>query len=157
MSDSYQQVNLLTPLQTSIRFIPMVIAGLFTNVMGGWMMNWLPGQPLMLGGIVGNLVRKFFSYASFRVLLSSLEVAPMIFALIDIHASYWIMSFWVMIFICEAEDLNYLQQFVLRRVYLIAGADIVYPVGTLQISAAFDEDSQSLAGGIFNVATRVSR
>jgi hypothetical protein len=39
----------------------------------------------------------------------------------------------------------------------IAGADIVYPVGSLLISSAFDEDSQSLAGGIFNVATRVRR
>lgn len=45
------------------------------------------------------------------------------------------MSFWVMI--------------------LIAGADVVYPVGTLQISSVFDEDSQSLAGGIFHVATRL--
>jgi hypothetical protein len=56
ISDSYQQVKLLTPLQTSIRFIPMVTAGFFTNLMGGWMMNWFPGQPLMLGGLVGNLV-----------------------------------------------------------------------------------------------------
>ena len=64
-SGSYQEVNLLTPLQTSIRFIPMVIAGLFTNLMGGWMMNWFPGQPLMLGGLVGNLVRKFCSFHAF--------------------------------------------------------------------------------------------
>ena len=29
----------------------------------------------------------------------SLEIAPIIFALIKTHASYWVMSFWVMILI----------------------------------------------------------
>ncbi|KAF9462499.1 major facilitator superfamily-domain-containing protein [Collybia nuda] len=113
----YQQVLLLGPLATSIRFIPMVISGICTNVIGGWLMNRVPGQPLMVSGLIGNVV------------------APIIFALIDIHVSYWVMSFWVMI--------------------LVVGADVVYPVGTLQISSAFDEKSQSLAGGIFNVATRL--
>lgn len=37
------------------------------------------------------------------------------------------------------------------------GADVIYPVGNLHIASTFDEDSQSLAGGVFNVATRVSR
>ena len=36
------------------------------------------------------------------------------------------------------------------------GADVVYLVGILHISASFDEDSQLLVGGVFNVATRVS-
>jgi hypothetical protein len=36
------------------------------------------------------------------------------------------------------------------------GADFVYPVGNLHIASTFDQDSQSLAGGVFNVATRVS-
>lgn len=35
------------------------------------------------------------------------------------------------------------------------GADIVYPVGSLYVSSTFDEDSQSVAGGLFNVAGRV--
>lgn len=35
----------------------MVISGIFTNVIGGWLMNRVPGQPLMLVGLIGNLVR----------------------------------------------------------------------------------------------------
>ncbi|KAJ6615199.1 major facilitator superfamily domain-containing protein [Mycena sp. CBHHK59/15] len=91
----YQQVSGLSPLQTSIRFLPSIISGICTN--------W--------------------------------RAAALIFALIDIHASYWKMSFWVMA--------------------LLAGADLIYPVGTLQVASAFDDDSQSLAGGIFTVATRL--
>jgi hypothetical protein len=67
------------------------------------------------------------------------------------------MSFWVMILICELHHLDHIQRHALIVTCVIAGADIVYPVGTLQISSAFDEDSQSLAGGMFNVATRVGQ
>lgn len=38
---------------------------------------------------------------------------------------------------------------------LTAGADVAYPIGTLHLSLSFEEHSQSLAGGIFNVATRL--
>ncbi|KAJ7590083.1 major facilitator superfamily domain-containing protein [Mycena floridula] len=113
----YQQVKLLRPLSTSVRFIPMVIAGLGANLVGGWMMNRVPGQALMFFGLMGNVA------------------APLIFAVMDIQHSYWTTAFWSMI--------------------LVVGADIIYPVGTLQISSAFDEDSQSLAGSVFNVASRL--
>ncbi|KAI9069385.1 MFS general substrate transporter [Trametes sanguinea] len=61
-------------------------------------------------------------------------VAPLILALIDEHASYWRMAFWF----CTA-----------------ALTDIAYTVGNLHISLTFDPSSQGLAGGIFNVATRL--
>ena len=38
---------------------------------------------------------------------------------------------------------------------LIVGVDVVYPVGNLHIASTFSKDSQSLAGGVFNVATRI--
>ncbi|KAL7277638.1 hypothetical protein ACG7TL_008565 [Trametes sanguinea] len=60
--------------------------------------------------------------------------APLILALIDERASYWRMAFWF----CTA-----------------ALTDIAYTVGNLQISLTFDPSSQGLAGGIFNVATRL--
>ena len=37
----------------------------------------------------------------------------------------------------------------------ISWTDVAYTVGNLQISISFDSDSQGLAGGIFNVATRL--
>ena len=39
----------------------------------------------------------------------------------------------------------------------LVGADSIYPLGSMQVCAAFDNDSQALAGSVFNVALRVSR
>ncbi|KAJ6552790.1 major facilitator superfamily-domain-containing protein [Mycena capillaripes] len=113
----YQQVMILSPLHTSIRFLPTIICAIGTNLAGGWLMNRVPGLPLILAAVTANVL------------------AALLFALIDTHASYWLMSFWVM--------------------SLSAGADMIYPIGTLQVSSAFEDDSQSLAGGIFTVATRL--
>jgi len=113
----YQQVEVLSPLETSVRFLPTIICAVGTNLAGGWLMNRVHGLPLILAAVTAN------------------AVAALLFALLDVHASYWKMSFWVMA--------------------LVAGADMVYPVGTLQVSSAFDNDSQSLSGGIFTVATRL--
>ncbi|GBE87203.1 MFS general substrate transporter [Sparassis crispa] len=61
--------------------------------------------------------------------------APLVFALQDMHAGYWASGFLVMVF--------------------VSWTDVAYTVGNLQISIAFGADSQGLAGGIFNVATRL--
>ncbi|KAJ7757476.1 MFS general substrate transporter [Mycena metata] len=91
----YQQVLLLDPLKTAVRFLPMTIAGVLVNIVTGYVMNRVPGQPLILLGIVGSII------------------APLIFALMDVHASYWTTAFLVMIF--------------------IVGADVVYPAGNLHL------------------------
>lgn len=113
----YQQVIGFGPLETSIHVLPMIVAGLCANLISSWLVNRVPGQPLMLLGFLGNVG------------------APILFALINIHGSYWTTAFWVMI--------------------LIVGADIAYPVGALHISSSFDQGSQSLASALFNVATRL--
>lgn len=56
---------------------------------------------------------------------------------------------------CRYVDLEFIKINVISHGSAV-GADVVYPVGNLQIASNFDQDSQSLAGGIFNVATRVS-
>jgi hypothetical protein len=53
---SYQQVLLLDPLQTAVRFIPMAIAGVGANVLGGWLMSRVPSQILVVGGLMGDVV-----------------------------------------------------------------------------------------------------
>ncbi|KAJ7359135.1 major facilitator superfamily domain-containing protein [Mycena albidolilacea] len=113
----YQQVNQLNPLQTAVRFIPMTVAGVLVNIVAGYVMNRVPGQFLILAGMLGC------------------AIAPLVFALMDVHSSYWQTAFLVMIF--------------------IVGADVVYPVGNLHLSSVFDDDSQSLAGALFNVASRL--
>jgi hypothetical protein len=58
-----------------------------------------------------------------------------VFALIDINKGFWEMMFFVMVF--------------------IVGASVVYPLGTLHFARTFDEKSQSLAGGLYNVSQQV--
>lgn len=59
-----------------------------------------------------------------------------IFALINPDLGYWYMSFFMMI--------------------TIVGVDIIYALGNQQIAVSLDEESQSLAGGIFSVTTRLA-
>ncbi|KAF7307454.1 MFS domain-containing protein [Mycena indigotica] len=113
----YQQVNQLNALQTAVRFIPMTIAGFLVNLVTGYIMHRVPGQPLLMVGILGCVI------------------APLIFATMNVHASYWATAFLVMIF--------------------VVGADVCYPVGNLYLSSMFDNDSQSLSGGLFSIAGRI--
>ncbi|THV01071.1 MFS general substrate transporter [Dendrothele bispora CBS 962.96] len=77
----FQQVNLLTPIQTSVRFIPMVIAGFIVNLAGGLLMSHVPSQILVLFGLCGSIV------------------SPILLATINVNGSYWTTVFWVMILV----------------------------------------------------------
>jgi hypothetical protein len=57
-------------------------------------------------------------------------------AVISFNSSYWLLPFIALV--------------------LSAFNDANYIVANLQITKVLDKDSQALAGGIFNVATRVS-
>ncbi|THH29702.1 hypothetical protein EUX98_g4481 [Antrodiella citrinella] len=112
-----QQVLLLSPLQASVRLIPMGISGLVTNLTTGYIIAVVPGQVLVL------------------ISLFSCLASGVVFALIDVHASYWAMTFIVMI--------------------TLPVLDIAYTVGNMQVCLSFDRNSQALAGSIFGVATRL--
>ncbi|KAH8827157.1 major facilitator superfamily domain-containing protein [Flagelloscypha sp. PMI_526] len=113
----FQEVQMLSPLETAVRFCPLVISGIIVNLVGGMVMSHVRGEILMFVGFMGNVI------------------APLLFALIDVKASYWTMAFISLI--------------------VNAGADLAYPVALLHLSNSFDQDSQSLAGGLFNVGTRM--
>ncbi|KAG1718818.1 major facilitator superfamily domain-containing protein [Suillus occidentalis] len=114
---SFQQVQLLDPLQTSLRFIPMAIAGTLPSIAAGYYVARVPAYILMLSGLLVSLA------------------SGVIFALIDPDLSFWCMAFFMMI--------------------TVAGVAVVYPLGNQQIAVSLDEDSQSLAGGIFSLATAI--
>ncbi|KZO90441.1 MFS general substrate transporter [Calocera viscosa TUFC12733] len=62
--------------------------------------------------------------------------APVIFAFVQPQYNYWWMMFWVMLF--------------------TVGPDAAYAVANIHISAAVPAQDQALAGGIFNVTTRLA-
>jgi len=113
----FQQILGVSPLGTSIRFIPLVLSGVVVNIAGGYLLNHVPGLPIIVVGLCGNIA------------------ASALYALIDTSASYWAMAFVIVV--------------------IMVGADLIYPIGILHICIVCNEESQSLAGGIFNVATRL--
>jgi len=54
---SYQQVKLLSAIETSLHFIPMAVAGFSVNVITGYAMGRTSGHMLILLGLIGTVVR----------------------------------------------------------------------------------------------------
>ncbi|CAL1708737.1 unnamed protein product [Somion occarium] len=74
----YQQVQLLSPLQTSVRLVPLGVVGLITNLLTGYLVAVVPAQALIIIGFMSAIA------------------SSIIFSLINVHASYWAMAFIVM-------------------------------------------------------------
>ncbi|KAF7349747.1 MFS general substrate transporter [Mycena sanguinolenta] len=96
--------------------------------------------PLFLCGVVFNLIGGWLlsRVLGISLMLGAITmnmVSALLFSLLKVNAGFWKVSLWVMI--------------------LLPGADLIYPAGTLQVVSAVDNDSKSLAGGIFNVAIRL--
>ncbi|KAF9493130.1 MFS general substrate transporter [Pleurotus eryngii] len=96
--------------------------------------------PMVISGFIVNIVTGFLvsrlpGQGLILTGLAATMLATIIFSTINVNASYWASAFLVMVF--------------------VVGVDAVYPVGNLHLVRRFDEASQSLAGGIFAVATRL--
>ncbi|KAG8680445.1 hypothetical protein FRC09_018225, partial [Ceratobasidium sp. 395] len=70
----FQSVQLLSPLQTSLSFLPLAMSGMTLNILSGLLMNRVRPQFLILVG------------------LSLSVAAAILFALIKVDVSYWAMS-----------------------------------------------------------------
>src|SRR5882762_8910505 len=84
-SFNYQQVNLLGPFQTSLRFIPVVVAGFSVDVIAGYAMGRTSGQMTMICANIG--------LHSSSCVSGQFQTASLIFALTDVDSSYWVMMF----------------------------------------------------------------
>ncbi|GJE97159.1 MFS general substrate transporter [Phanerochaete sordida] len=113
----FQQVQGLTPLQTAVRLVPMGCSGLISNILAGYLVGVIRGQVLVVASLLSGLA------------------SCLVFALIDVHASYWAMA--------------------LPAVLLLPVLDVAYTVANIQVCSSFPAHSQALAGSIFNVATRL--
>ena len=85
----FQEIQHLSALQTSIRFLPSVITGLILNV------------------TTGLFAHKF--RADYLVTISSLlsAVSPLLMALINPKWPYWYSAFWVMLVSPLSADSTY--------------------------------------------------
>ncbi|KUJ14877.1 uncharacterized protein LY89DRAFT_556777, partial [Mollisia scopiformis] len=67
----YQSVQSLSPLQTSLRFLPMVITGALTNFLTGWLVKRVRADILVISSAAIT------------------AIAPLLMAIIDPSWSYW--------------------------------------------------------------------
>lgn len=114
---SFQEVQHLSALQSSLRIVPSLIVG------------------VLVGVCCGLLVDRF--RAAYLIGISSLLAAfsPMLMAVIDPGSSYWQGAF-------EAQLL------------CPVSANILFTVGLSIISEVFPEDTQALAGAVFNTSAQ---
>ncbi|KAJ3486473.1 hypothetical protein NLI96_g4211 [Meripilus lineatus] len=113
----FQQVKGLSPLKTALWLVPSGVSGLITNLVTGYLIAVVPGQILVIVGLLSCIV------------------SCVLFAVIQVQASYWAMSFIIVI--------------------TLPILDLAYTVANLQVCSSFAGDSQALAGSIFSVATRL--
>jgi MFS family permease len=71
----FQEVQLLSAIQTSIRFLPMVVSGALTNIGTGMLVHKVPANMLLLGGCFVT------------------AISPLLMAVVGIQWSYWTCAF----------------------------------------------------------------
>jgi nitrate/nitrite transporter NarK len=116
----FQDVQNISAIQSSLRFLPAPVTGALTN---------------LVMGLIVSKVR-----ADWAVMISTAVscLAPVLMALIDVHASYWAYAF-------PAIALNPI------------GADTLFTISNLVITSVFPSKTQALAGGVFNTVAQVGK
>ncbi|CZR57651.1 related to aminotriazole resistance protein [Phialocephala subalpina] len=71
----YQQVQSLSPIQTSLRFLPMVVTGTLTNFLTGWLVKRVRADILIMASA------------------AIAAIAPLLMAIVDPSWSYWTCAF----------------------------------------------------------------
>jgi MFS family permease len=118
MTVYFQSVLLLSPIPTSLRFLPMVITGALANFVSGNLVARVPANTLVICSAVIS------------------AISPLLMALVNTDASYWLSAFWTiaLIPIC---------------------ADVLFTISNLIITQAFPDEMHGVAGGVFNTLSQI--
>ena len=136
---SFQRVLSITALQTSVRFLPMVVIGTSVNVITGVLVSRVQVRTL--------------------VVVSAILTLPASLLMATIHTdwSYWRAAFWAMALSPVHPDGMLLVPavaFVLLGITNDFDA-VLFTVSNLIISNAYPGEEQSLAGGVFNQVSQI--
>ena len=130
---SFQNVQKVSPIGTSLRIIPTCILGLFLIPSTGRFIHLAaPVYP-----------------AVFTILLTS--VSPLIMTFIDPAWSYWYAEFWSVVCFARSSSLSGRQSANPIQLLSSISGDVIYTIGLLIAADAFPEHCQGLAGAVFNV------
>lgn len=78
-NNSFQKVQGMSALQSSLRFLPHVIMGTAVNVAAAWLVSRVKVQTLGAASAVIS------------------AVAPILMATVDLDGNYWFAPFWAML------------------------------------------------------------
>lgn len=116
----FQDVQEISPIQTSLRFLPTPVGGALSNV---------------VMGLVAHRVRADWA-CMIGVVLSS--IGSLLMCIIQPEWTYWACAF-------PAVFLN------------PVGADVLFTVSNLVITAVFPAKDQALAGSVFNTVAQIGK
>ena len=115
-----QYVQKVSPLDTSLRFLPAPVSGVAANI------------------IVGLLVHRVSAYVLVVIGIATTVLPPLLLAVNKPEWTYWALEF-------PAVTL------------LPAGADFLFTVSNLVVTDSFPDQTQGLAGGVFNTVSQIGK
>jgi hypothetical protein len=132
MSGSFQNIQGLSPLQSSIRFLPHVIMGTAVNILVSYLVSRVKVSTLVVVSAAVTMI------------------APPLMATVKVDTVYWYAPFWAMLLSPANPDGNFFLPCSGPPVLIRRAAIVLFTVSNLVISEAFPAEVQSLAGGVFN-------
>lgn len=138
MCRSFQEVQGISALGAAVRFLPEVVVGISLNLLTGVFVDRIPANHLINGSCL------------------IATASPLIMALIDPAWTYWRAAFWAVLLCPVNADGDKKPPFLIRIREINASLTIypvpavIFTVANLIITDAFSENTQALAGGVFN-------
>ncbi|KAL8885123.1 MAG: hypothetical protein Q9192_006701, partial [Flavoplaca navasiana] len=136
----YQEVQELSALQASVRFVPGLIVGFCLNVATGLLVHRFP--------------------ANYLVIISTILCAgsPLLMALINPKWSYWYAAFWSMVLYPVSADgmplASYSSQPGKKPPLLTYSSAVLFTISSLIIVDVFPAKTHALAGAVFNTVAQ---
>lgn len=135
LAESFQEVEEISALQSSIRFIPHPVMGAAT-IATAYLISRVKVQYL---AVVYGVVT---------------VIAPILMATVEIGENYWFAPFWALLLSLINPDGMYIKPAlsVMWPIVLANGNTVLFTASNLVISDqdSFPPEVQSLAGGVFN-------
>ncbi|TVY40588.1 putative MFS-type transporter [Lachnellula subtilissima] len=133
----FQEIQVLSALQTSVRLLPTVVCGILTNVATGF--------------LVKN------TSANYLVAVSSIfsAVGALLMALVKPDWTFWACAFPAIFLSPMSSDGIRFFSFSPALLPFTTTQHMLYTISNLIIADAFPASKQSLAGGVFNTVSQI--
>lgn len=129
---SFQEIEGLSALQSSLRFIPHPILGALTNIATAYLISRVEVRTLTTVSAVITVI------------------PPVLMATIKVGENYWFAPFWALLLSPMNPDGKLITPAVPLKLTNPNTPIVLFTASNLVISEAFPPELQSLAGGVFN-------